>query len=103
MVKMPKNNLIPIYTNLYLSGVPIWLVEEKPRISSSLLIYGNQQYPFENCYGIQVQVIPVMSTITCTEAKILRKLPTCRVSISQVIYNFNLSYIASNLNCKNRK
>jgi hypothetical protein len=81
----------------------MWLVEEKPRISSSLLIYGNQQYPSENWYDMQVHVIPVMSTITGIEAKIFRELPTRRVSISQVIYKFNLSYIASNLNCKNGK
>jgi len=81
----------------------MWLVEEKPRISSSMLIYGNQQYPFENCYDMQVQVIPATSTITGIEAKILRELPTRRVNIGQVIYNFNLSYSASNLNCKNRK
>ena len=41
---------------------------------------------------MQVHVIPVMSTITGMEARILRGLPTRWVSISHVIYNLNLNY-----------
>jgi len=64
-------------------------------------IYGNQQYPFQNWYDMQVDVLPVMSITTDTEAQILRELPTRCVNISQVIYNFNLNY--GYLNYINRK
>jgi predicted transcriptional regulator len=50
---------------------------------------------------MQVDVLPVMSITTDTEAQILRELPTRCVNISQVIYNFNLNY--GYLNYINRK